>query len=365
MQKRNLYQSVESFLDDKSFRNWVLEGHDPHEWEEWTLENPHRAGLVEEAREWLLALHLPEEEVAASDIQEALEHTWDKIRALEDSDLPVKAPFWRQHWRGIAASALLAGALLAGIYHIHLGSQTQDRREISPIGTESDALVEKHNSTDRPQLIMLTDGSSVLLQPNSTLRYPPDFKRNARKVYLSGDAFFEISKHPDQPFFVYANELVTRVVGTSFRVKAFADQKNVEVVVRTGQVNVMSRDAADTDGLLLLPNQGARLARQNLKFEKIEDLTQEKHHFQELSTIEKLSFEFTDVPVSQIFKTIQQAYLVKIDFPAEKLADCYLTTSLNDQPLSEKLKIICESLGGRTRYDMKENQITIHSNGCN
>jgi transmembrane sensor len=303
MQKRNLYQSVENFLDDKSFRNWVLEGHDPHEWEEWTQENPHKAGLVEEAREWLLALHISEEEVADSDVQEALEHTWDKIRAMEDSSLTAKAPFWRLHWRRVAASVLLAGALLAGMYQIHRGSLPQDQKRTSPIGTETDPLVEKHNSTDRPLLIMLTDGSSVLLQPKSTLRYPPDFDRNERKVYLSGDAFFEISKNPDQPCVVYANELVTRVVGTSFRIKAFADQKNVEVVVRTGKVNVMSREDTDADGLLLLPNQGARLARQNLKFEKIEDLTQEKRHSKELSTIEKLSFEFTDASVSQIFKT--------------------------------------------------------------
>jgi hypothetical protein len=57
-----------------------------------------------------------------------------------------------------------------------------------------------------------------------------------------------------------------------------------------------------------------------------------------------LGFEFTDIPVAQIFKTIEQAYLVNIDFPQAKLKDCYLTTSLNDQPLPEKLKIICRAL---------------------
>ena len=84
-----------------------------------------------------------------------------------------------------------------------------------------------------------------------------------------------------------------------------------------------------------------------------------------IGNIEQLSFEFTDIPVAQIFKTIEQAYLVEIDFPEEKLKDCHLTTSLTDQPLPEKLKIICKSIGNNTSYEMNGNQIIIISNGCN
>lgn len=363
MQQRNLYQTVENFLDDASFRNWVLEGYDTHGWEEWTLENSQRAKLVEEAREWLLALHVPQEEVFPEEIQEALRHTWNKIRAIENKDSSIKNPFRRLLWWRVAASVLLVGAVLGWLNRTQTTILPESPPERSSVTTQI-SLIEKQNTTDQPLLIMLADDSSVLLQPQSTLRYPAEFEGSMRRVYLTGEGFFEVSKNPEKPFYVYANELVTRVVGTSFRIKAFSDQKDIEVVVRTGKVNVMA-GSSDKEGLLLLPNQGARLTRQSLTFKKIEDLTQEKTLTQEISNIEKLSFDFTDVPVSQIFKTIEQAYQVKIHFPAEKLADCYLTTSLSDQPLSEKLKIICESLGGRTGYDMNENLITIHSNGCN
>jgi ferric-dicitrate binding protein FerR (iron transport regulator) len=364
MQQRNQYQSVENFLNDESFRKWVLEGQGNHEWEEWALENTQRAKLVEEAREWLLALHLPNETISLVDVQLALQHTWNKIRAIEDTSGKAKTHFRPLFWWRVTASVLLVSTLLGVIYRMQSDTLPEPQQKTHSMAEQTSALVEKKNITGHPLLIMLADGSSVLLQPNSTLRYPPVFEEKERKVYLSGDGFFEISKDSEKPFFVYANELVTKVVGTSFRIKAFSDQKNVEVVVRTGKVNV-SAGNSDQEGLLLLPNQGVRLARQSLVFEKIEDLTKEKNHSQELSNIERLSFEFTDVPVSQIFKTIEQAYLVKIDFPAEKLANCYLTTSLSDQPLSEKLKIICESLGGRTTYAINENKITIHSSGCN
>jgi hypothetical protein len=63
-------------------------------------------------------------------------------------------------------------------------------------------------------------------------------------------------------------------------------------------------------------------------------------------------------------RTIEKAYLITIDTPTVNLKDCYLTTSLSDGPLLEKLKIIYESLGNNTTHEMKDNQITIISNGC-
>ena len=207
-----------------------------------------------------------------------------------------------------------------------------------------------------------------MLQPNSKLSYPKIFVGNERKVYLSGEGFFEISKNPQKPFFVFANEIVTKVVGTSFKIKAYANQPNIEVVVRTGKVKVRSNEiiTSSKDQLIvLLPNQALRFVRKNLIFNKITDITQDESLSHSTSTIEQLGFEFTDIPVAQIFKTIEQAYLVKIDFPQAKLKDCYLTTSLGDQPLPEKLKIICKSLGNNSSYEMNGNQIIIISDGCN
>jgi hypothetical protein len=115
---------------------------------------------------------------------------------------------------------------------------------------------------------------------------------------------------------------------------------------------------------MLLPNQAARFVRKEQLFEKILDITQDKPLLAATNTMEQLSFDFKDIPVHQIFKTLEQAYLITIDFPEEKLKDCYLTTSLIDVPLPEKLKIICESLSNNSRYEMNGNYIKIISNGC-
>lgn len=365
MQQRDRYTSTEDFLADDSFKAWVLTGYDPDQWEAWTVEHPQRAVLVGEARNWWLAMQVPDTKPTPEETAAALEGTWRKIGQAENT---VIVPLWRRWWRSAAAVLLLGCGLSLAWYLHHETSKTPGISYTELIKEEADPMLERTNDTDRPQLITLSDGSSVLLQPDSKLSYPVTFEGDERKVYLSGEGFFEISKNPEQPFLVYANEVVTKVVGTSFRVKAFADQKDVEVVVRTGKVNVSSNGAVggpNKGALLLLPNQGVRFSRESLAFEKIDDLTQENQISQKLSNIERLSFEFSDVPVTQIFKTIEQAYLVEINFPKEKLRNCYLTTSLSDEPLPQKLKIICSSLGLDASYEIEGNKITVTAEGCN
>ncbi|WP_281233594.1 FecR family protein [Flavobacterium gelatinilyticum] len=369
MQKRNNYTELEDFLSDESFQSWVLHKIDNDGWEEWTLESRHRAKLVEDARLILLAMQIPGNQLSGSDIHRALQNTWLKIREKENQRAvkTVKVRFLRKRVLTGVAATLFICFLSSWFYSSYLKSDNKvTYNEL--IEDDNEGLVEQTNNTDKAQSITLSDGSSVLLQPDSKLSYPKIFTGNERKVYLSGEGFFEISKNPQKPFFVYANEIVTKVVGTSFRVKAYSDQSNVEILVRTGKVKVKSNDLvskSDKEEIILLPNQALRFYRNNLKFDKITNITQDVVLTQSVGNIEQLSFEFNDIPVSQIFETIEQAYLVNIDYPKNKLSDCHLTTSLSDQPLTEKLKIVCKSIGNNTSFEMNGSQIIITSDGCN
>lgn len=367
MQRRNQYTEIEDFLADESFQSWVRSNEDLKNWEEWTLENPLRAKLVEEARLWILAMKVPENNLDASQIQTALVATWNKIEKKETSR-KKEIKIWNNNWLRSAAAVLVFGLLASWTYsHLFIpNNSTQIYNEL--IHDNGEGLVEQTNNSNKPQIITLSDGSSVLLQPKSKLSYPKIFVGNERRVYLSGEGFFEISKNPEKPFLVFANEIVTKVIGTSFRVTAFSNEPDVEILVRTGKVKVQSNEMAlsfnKKEEITLLPNEALRFTRKSSTFNKITDITKDETLVHSVRTIEQLSFDFTDIPVSQIFKTIEQAYLVNIKFPKDKLKDCHLTTSLNDQPLPEKLKIICKALGNKTSYEMNGNQIIIYSDGC-
>ncbi|MEO8252757.1 MAG: FecR family protein [Flavobacterium sp.] len=371
MKERNQYREIEDFLADESFRSWMKSKEDINDWEEWTLEHPNRAKLVEEARLWVLAMGVPEPNLSQEQLNTALQATWIKIEHKEqESKMEQKIiQLWNTAWFRKIAAVLVFGLLSGYIYTNYFDTKnTYYSYDHIVINLNDDGLLEQINNSNKPQIVTLSDGSSVLLQPKSKLSYPKVFIGNERNVYLSGEAFFEISKNPKKPFFVHANEIVTKVVGTSFRIKAYQDQSDVEVLVRTGKVKVNTEKGCrrfNQKEMVLLPNQAMRFVRQNQTFNKITDITTDTSISSSVRSIEQLSFEFTDIPVAQIFKTIEQAYSVEIDFPKQELEKCHLTTSLTDQPLPEKLKIICKSIGNNSSYIMNGNQITILSKGCN
>jgi transmembrane sensor len=101
----------------------------------------------------------------------------------------------------------------------------------------------------------LPDGSSVVLNKNSSVRYPDHFSGNSREISIFGEAFFEISPDREMPFVIHASGLNVRVVGTSFNVEAKKGSGFVRVTVNTGQVLVYpagtSEQKIESSGLLL------------------------------------------------------------------------------------------------------------------
>ncbi|GAA4317946.1 hypothetical protein GCM10023149_15760 [Mucilaginibacter gynuensis] len=87
--------------------------------------------------------------------------------------------------------------------------------------------------------IVLPDSSEVWLNAGSALRYNDRTFAARREIYLDeGEAFFSVVKNPARPFAVYAQGISTRVLGTSFNVKAYRKLSYASVQVKTGRVQV-------------------------------------------------------------------------------------------------------------------------------
>ena len=88
--------------------------------------------------------------------------------------------------------------------------------------------------------IILADGSKVWMNSASTLKYPTAFSGKERKVYLTGEAYFEVAKNATMPFIVKTNKAEVQVLGTHFNVMAYDDEANSKTTLLEGSVRVQS-----------------------------------------------------------------------------------------------------------------------------
>ncbi len=106
--------------------------------------------------------------------------------------------------------------------------------------------------------LTLADGSSVWLNSGSVLKYDNKFNDKDRSVYLEGEAFFEVAKNAAKPFYVKTNDLIMKVLGTSFNVKAYKEEGTVQTTLVTGAMVIQRNNSSDVAGMVFLkPNQKA------------------------------------------------------------------------------------------------------------
>lgn len=99
--------------------------------------------------------------------------------------------------------------------------------------------------------IDLSDGTKVWLNAASSLRYPTHFKGKERKVYLSGEAYFEVAKDAAHPFVVNADKTDITVLGTKFNVSSYPDDPSQKTTLAEGSVRI--NDAGNSKGIMLEP----------------------------------------------------------------------------------------------------------------
>jgi len=120
-------------------------------------------------------------------------------------------------------------------------------------------LTTKHNSGNKSLVFALDDGTVVTLASNSVLDYPTQFKEKERKVYLQGEARFQVTKDPVHAFKVYQDNIVATVLGTEFNVKKQPGDSVISVELLTGklQVDAISSSGSLPQVIMLEPNQRA------------------------------------------------------------------------------------------------------------
>ncbi len=344
------------FAADTDFIMWVRSPEAnrdiDHFWAEWLKMHPEKKAEVLEARR-LVALF--DENHSFEDRRAPV---WGRIESsLSDIESPEKTKSGQliaRDWGLIVKyAAVLLIFLMVGTFWYLNRNGTSDN--------DNQAMAQTtlyQNVNLKPRTVLLSDGSSVILYQNTKLEVLSDFKQEQRRVKVDGKAYFEIVRDETRPFIVYAKELTTRVLGTSFLISAY-DRQNVTVAVNSGRVSVSQiiHDTNKNMEVVLEKNEAVALAVDAEFLERIDmnELEIDENYYSD-------DFEFKDASLVQVFSLIESRYGVEIFYKEDQISSCFLNASLSGIPLEDKLRLICK--GSNLSYSMKNNNIIIEGAGC-
>lgn len=140
--------------------------------------------------------------------------------------------------------------------------------------------------------VVLADGSKVYLNSESEIRYPTFFAGGERRVYLKGEAFFEVTSDTSRPFIVNVGEMDVRVLGTRFNVNAYVPERAIRTTLVSGKVRVSDRE--DKAAVVLEPGQQAVWKKNGLTMREVDALAVSawvdgKFYFEEGMTLEEIT----------------------------------------------------------------------------
>jgi len=294
--------SVEHLAANEQFQQWVLtpSAELNNYWKNWNEKHPEHISIVNQAKQLVLSLQT-QEDTAPNMLQQEV---WSKIKPVLQEDALLSVNRWKIIPLRLGIAASLVAVLLAGVFLLsHYLSATTNYQ----------------TAYGETKEITLPDGSTVMLNANSTLRFASDWQlAEVREVWLEGEAFFDVRQIPLStdgnvrlPFVVHSQNMDVEVLGTTFNVKD--RQEYSEVVLNTGKVNVTPQMDQQTAPIAMSP--GDRLAysasEQAWRIQQINPEIPTAWRHQELI--------FDEMRLKEIAQLLEDVYGYEITFGSEEI----------------------------------------------
>ena len=260
----------------------------------------------------------------------------DKINPVKTYSAKSKSVPVVYRWAAIIIIAIVAG------FSIVLLNNEND---------ESAAIITYQTQPGQKTQLSLPDGSSVNLNSASSIEYASDFAEN-RTINLRGEAFFAVKRDVKKPFIVNSGPVETKVLGTSFNVKAY-DTTSIAVTVATGKVQV----ASAFDRKVISPGEQVHYQVNQNSLSVITIDSYQAYGWKD----GYLNFE--NVSLADVVDELERWYGVEVVFENDKIKDCKLTLQIHRESLMQVLDII--QLAGDINYEIKQKIVYLNGKSCN
>lgn len=280
---------------------------------------------------------------------------WDqfKYRVIDeksehDKTMPRQSPAHnifrakaRWYKKPVTYAAAAVFMLLVVLFFVMEQNGIDDKTPVEP--TMQKVMTEKGERTN----VKLNDGTRVILSTESTLRIPSNYGEEERILYLSGEAFFEVTHDESRPFIVYSGNVYTEDLGTKFNIRAFPGDQEIEVAVAEGKVELGKRESeGQNDSVELNPNQvGSVSADGTIAMRNTEDLVKYVGWTEG-------KFKFDNTPFRNVVDHLERWYDVECVVRDSELLDRRFTATFSNESLSYVLRLISASMD--IQYEEKE-----------
>lgn len=229
------------------------------------------------------------------------------------------------HGQRIAAILLLPALLFAGFYFF------RDRQAVknsvvwqtitTPPGIKSQA--------------QLPDGTKVWLNSDSKLSYPSSFIGEERNIKLEGEAYFDVAKDKQHPFYVDLGKIGIKVTGTTFNVINYRKEKQTEVILTSGKVKLLEQKENKRIGVAeMAPGQKAVYQEPSNKI-----------FLQHVDTEKYISWIygrliFRDDPMTEVIRRLNRWFNVDIEIADPEIAQYIYTATFREETIEQILDLL-------------------------
>ena len=182
---------------------------------------------------------------------------------------------------------------------------------------------------DERKEVALPDGSTVWLNENTTLTYDSIFSN--RFVQLEGEAFFDVARQETNPFRIESGETVTTVLGTKFNVRAYPEEKDVEVTVESGKVAFNKEAEQQKKAVILNKGNSGIYSKKEKEVRKVEK------QIVNANAWKTRSLGFESDKYSEVIPSLERFYDIEIEVKNEAILNCVFTFGREANPNLEKI----------------------------
>lgn len=196
--------------------------------------------------------------------------------------------------------------------------------------------------------LILGDGTVVFLNSETELRYPVQFVGDERRVFLSGEAYFEVKRNEAKPFIVETEHSKVEVLGTSFNLRSYSDEEKVAATLVEGKVRLVSDD---NKNISLMPGEQGVV-------DKMGHLTKREVDTYIYTAWKDGSFVFRKQPLEEVMRIIARWYDVNVYFIDASQRNISFSGNIKRYDDFEKI-IEMLQMTGSTRFEVSNKDIFI------